>query len=132
MQRATAYLLVPLRAAGLLTACGHTKLKRITAANSSQFGHKWGFTHDQRHSKQPDLLETHSGVPMTERIFASVLKKRMRGHRPRLQTGKLIAIVAVMVSVAGTAAAQERQWTETNAGLPRMAARIGAIVVDPI
>src|SRR5262245_50964404 len=60
----------------------------------------------------------------------------MRGHRPRLQkmnqvTGKLMAIIAVMVSVAG--AAQGRQWTEMNAGLPRMAARIRATsLVQPM
>src|SRR5215813_9012158 len=46
-------------------------------------------------------------------------------------TGKLMAIIAVMVSVAGAAAAQGAQWTERSSGLPVSRAPVGRLYIHP-
>jgi photosystem II stability/assembly factor-like uncharacterized protein len=73
---------------------------------------------------------------VTERISVSVLKKSMRGHRQRIQkmnqvTGKLMALITVMVSVAGAAAAQGAYWTERSSGLPVSRAVVNRLFIHP-
>ena len=46
-------------------------------------------------------------------------------------TRKLMAIIAVIVSVAGAAAAQEAQWTERSSGLPVSRAVVGRLSIHP-